>query len=161
MDTGTPELSRRPWFSSASERGQTDGLLGIKLLDGCLLGALADPGEQHRGEDPSPFGIVQAPNRRCWRNGAIHLDDPTRGLDGGGSGVSLPLVLERRQRDFANGADLPHDRDHAGGGIAPGDEPAGAEAGAAAAVAAPPPLKGGGCSIGCQSFSSGPTALAK
>ena len=59
-----------------------------KLFRGRLLGAQADPGEQDRGDDPSPLDIAQSSDRRAGRDGAVHLDDPTCARDGGGGGVA-------------------------------------------------------------------------
>src|SRR6516162_22280 len=66
-----------------------DGALGVELLCGSLLSSHADPGEQDRGDDPAPFGIAEPPDRRAGRDGAVHLDDPTRTRDGGSGSVPV------------------------------------------------------------------------
>src|SRR5262249_32384046 len=96
-----------PWLRVA--RGHPDRLFGVKLLRGCLLRAYTDPTEQHRGDDPTPFRLAQAPNGRTGRNGATHLDDPTRTRNGGGCSISLPLILDCGQRDLSDSiADFSH-----------------------------------------------------
>src|SRR5262249_41869444 len=126
------------------ESGYPDGALGIELLRGSLLSALADPTEQHRAQDPAPFSIAEPTNRCEWRNEAVHLDDPTRGREGRGSRIALPRVLEGGQRDLSDRiANFFH---RAQSGRSTGA--AGMEGGGAV----PPPSNGGGCSTGCHSF---------
>src|SRR5262249_5030854 len=90
------------------------------------------------------------------RNGALHLDDPTRSLDSGSGGATLPLVLEGGQRDLSNCTNLFHDA-HTGRAMG-GADPEGA-AGARAPLFLP--SNGGGCSTGCHSFMSGVITTAK
>src|SRR5262249_43745135 len=120
------------------------------------------PREQHRGEDPAPFDVVQPADGRTGRDGPAKLDDVACSLDGGGGRPPLPFVLECGQRDLSDAVGLAHCCAHFGGGIGaePGAEFAGAAAGGAAAAPAPPPLNGGGCSTGCHSLCSGPIAAA-
>src|SRR5262249_60867961 len=88
--------------------GEADGPLGVELLGGRLLGALADPGEQDGGDDPAPLDVAEPSDRRAGRDGATQLDDPTRAGDRRGGCVALPLILDRGQRDLADGPDLLH-----------------------------------------------------
>src|SRR5262249_26971650 len=138
-----------PWLRV--QGGHPDSLLNVELLCSRLLSALADPGEQHRGEDPAPLGIAQAPDRRAGRDGTVHLDDAARARDSGSGGVPLPLILDGGQRGLPDWiADFFHDCAQLGRSTGA----AGAE-GVGAAAPSPPPLNGGGCSTGFQSFLSG------
>src|SRR5262249_43700089 len=137
--------ARVPWLRG--ERDHADGLLNIELLARRLLCAHADPAEQDRGNDPSPLGVAQPSDRRGRSNRTKH--DLPRGRDSGSGRIPLPLILKRGERDLSVAADLPaHD-------APPGREMGGADSGAGEELAAlPPPLKGGGCSRGRQSFLS-------
>src|SRR5262249_32301333 len=120
-------------------------LLGIDLLRCRLLGTLGDPGEQTRTQHPAQLGLAQSPNWHVGRNGAIHLDDPAHGCNGGSGGVPLPLVLDSGQREVSDRiADFSHYP------CAQFGRATGAAGAAEVGAAAPPPLNGGGCSTACH-----------
>src|SRR5262249_43374969 len=130
--------ARVPWLRI--EGGHSDGLLDVELFCSGLPSSHADPSKQDRGNDPSPLHLAEPSDRRTGRDGAVHVDDPARARDSGSGSVPLPLVFDGGQRDLSDRVTYPAHCAH------PGRSTGGAEDVGGALF--PPPLNGGGCSIG-------------